>query len=179
MTQAYDANGDLASIADWGGRTISFGNDLDGNTTSIAYPDGTTVTNTYDLGDAMTGADAQAGSPGDLGAGLAAVSYQLDNAEQVKSESDTGALNASVAYGYDSADRMGSVTVGGGSPANEAYDPSGDPTTMANGGTQVFNGAGQLTSAQSSAGGSETYGYNPTGDHQLYRHHRLCGHLYL
>ena len=55
------------------------------------------------------------------------------------------------------------MTVGSGSPATEVYDASGDPKTLANGNTQSFNAAGQLTGT--TAGGSaEAYGYNATGD---------------
>ena len=164
VTDAYNSNGELASITDWAGRTINFTNDPHGNTTTTAYPNSTTVSATYDLGDAMTGLDAQTGAPGDLGTSLAAINYQLDSAEQVKTETDTGALSASVTYGYDNADRLGSVTEGAGTPAAEAYDPSGDPTTLPDGGAQDFNAAGQLTAAQSLGGGTEAYGYNPTGD---------------
>jgi YD repeat-containing protein len=161
VTQAYDAAGDLASMTDWGGRTIGFAHDPDGNTATTAYPNGTTVSATYDLGDAMTSLQASEGSPG---VALVGIGYKLDSAEQVTSETDTGAISSSVAYGYDSADRLGTVTQGTGTAAAEAYDPSGDPTTLADGSTQSFNTAGQVLATDSPSGSTVAYGYNPTGD---------------
>lgn len=164
VSYAYDGAGQLSAMTDWAGHTISFGYDPDGNLASVAYPDGTATAATYDLGDAETALSAFTGTPADPGTTLLGISYSPNGAEQVGSEADTGALSASLAYTYSPADRLGSVKVGSGSPAATAYNASGDPTTLVDGTTQVFNSDDQLASATSSSSATESYTYNATGD---------------
>jgi X-X-X-Leu-X-X-Gly heptad repeat protein len=87
---------------------------------------------------------------------LAGQRYSLDQAERVVSETGSGALRAPRAYSYDTADRLASVTDASTGAANEAYDPSGDPTQLANGTTQAFDQAGELTSATTSSAKTAT-----------------------
>ncbi|HET9061112.1 MAG TPA: hypothetical protein VFN61_14430 [Acidimicrobiales bacterium] len=231
------ARGELSSQTDWAGRTIAYSYDADGNLVSTSYPNGVSVANTYDLGDAMTslsatsgggslaganysldsaeqltnetdsGALAASGQPStsysydaadrlgsvtqtttypngvnvsdsfDLAGAMTAltatasdgtlaagISYGLDSAEQVSAETDAGALSGSVSYSYDSADRLGTVAKGTSAPASAAYDPAGNPTTLATGATQAFDRAGELTSATEPSGAKVAYTYNPSGD---------------
>jgi RHS repeat-associated protein len=161
---SYNASGQLQSLTDWAGRTIGFGYDPDGNTTTTTYPDSTYVSASYDLGDAETSFSASAGTPSSPGAALMGASYSLDSAEQVSAEVGTGAIARSVSYTYSPADRLGTVAVGSATPTAEAYDASGDPTALANGTTGAFDADGQLTSATEPGGSTVTYGYNATGD---------------
>jgi RHS repeat-associated protein len=164
VTDTYNGAGQLSSVKDWAGNTISFTDDPDGNLTGTAYPDSTEVSVSYDLGDAETAVDAATGTPSSPGTNLLGATYNLNSAEQVTGETDSGAISATKGYSYDNADRLGTVTLGGGSPATESYDPSGDPTTLANGATQTFNSAGQVLTAKQTSGTTQDYGYNPTGD---------------
>jgi RHS repeat-associated protein len=164
VSYAYNGNGQMSSLTDWAGGTISFGYDPDGNLTSVGYPNDTALSATYDLGDAETAVSAFTGTPSDPGTSLLGVSYSLNSAEQVSSETDTGAISSSVSYTYSPADRLGSVKVGSGSPASTAYNASGDPTTLADATTQSFNTDDQLTSATSASEATESYTYNATGD---------------
>ena len=164
VTMSYNGNGQLSSETDWAGNTVAFTDDADGNTADVAYPNGTFVGASYDLGDAETALEAATGTPSSPGAGLLGINYDIDGAEQATGETDTGAISSSSGYGYDSADRLGSVTVGGGSPATEVYDASGDPKTLAGGDTQTFSADGQVLTTETPGASIQSYGYNPTGD---------------
>ncbi|HET9060732.1 MAG TPA: DUF6531 domain-containing protein, partial [Acidimicrobiales bacterium] len=160
VNYSYDQAGAMASLTDWYAKTTTFSHDPDGNTTATAYPDGVNVSDSFDLAGAMTALTATA-SDGTLAAGI---SYGLDSAEQVSAETDAGALSGSVNYSYDSADRLGTVAKGASTPASAAYDPAGNPTTLATGATQAFDRAGELTSATEPSGAKVAYTYNPSGD---------------
>jgi RHS repeat-associated protein len=166
VNESYDATGALSALTDFAGGRIGFSHDQDANTTSVSYPGGATAAYSYDLAGSMTSAVAT--SP--AGTVLAGQGYNLDHAEQVVSETGTGVLSTSRSYGYDAADRLASVTNAAAGPANESYDPSGDPTQLANGTTQAFDLAGELTSATTSSAKTATsaetttFSYDPTGD---------------
>jgi RHS repeat-associated protein len=157
---SYDQTGAMASLTDWYGKTITFSHDPDGNTTATAYPDGAGVSDSFDLAGSMTALTATA-SDASVAAGI---SYGLDSAEKVSAETGTGALSSALSYSYDAADRLGSVAKGASAPASAAYDPAGNPTTLATGATQAFGPAGELTSATQASGAKVAYTYNPSGD---------------
>jgi RHS repeat-associated protein len=160
VNYSYDQAGAMASLTDWYAKTTTFSHDPDGNTTATAYPDGVDVSDSFDLAGAMTALTATA-SDASVAAGI---SYGLDSAEQVSSEAGSGALAGSVNYSYDIADRLGTVAKGTSTPASAAYDPAGNPTTLATGATQAFDRAGELTSATEPTGAKVAYTYNPSGD---------------
>jgi RHS repeat-associated protein len=165
VNEAYNPNGQLSSVTDWYGNTTNFGYDPDGNTTTTAYPNNTTVTNTYDLGDAPTVITAQTGTPGNLGVTLASMAWTLNSAEQPTAETDSGALTGGDSYSYAPADRLGTTKQAPATTATtEAYNPDGDPTGLPNGNTQTFNSADQDTANLTPPRVPTIYGYNPTGD---------------
>jgi RHS repeat-associated protein len=52
-SRSYDTFGELVSAVNGGGATVAYGYDNDGNPTSITYPDGSTVTNGFNISDQL------------------------------------------------------------------------------------------------------------------------------
>lgn len=164
VNYTYDATGAGATLTDWLGGTTTFAHDQDGNVTSTAYPNATTVHSSYDTADAITVISATANaSPATQ---VLTYAYFRNAAEQVGSETDTGTALAgsptsglNQTYSYTQAGQLASVNAGvvtgGQSPnaVNQAYyDPAGNPmvlaasstTTSSAGATQTYNQAGEL-----------------------------------
>lgn len=156
VTYTYDQAGRMASLTDWNAATTSFAYDADGNLTQTVLPNGTTETASFDLGGTPTGMGAA--PTADPSSPLASITYTPNAADLIGAETDAGALSASFTYGYDDGGRL-TATNG----ATSGYSPSGSPTQLANGTTQVFSGASELTSSTSSAG-TTTYSYDTAGD---------------
>src|SRR5487761_273357 len=138
VTRSYDGAGRLASVTDWLGNQTTFGYDRDGNLTSETYPNGVTATATFDNADQQVSITDRKGATS-----LASFSYARDNLGQVTSDTETGALAGKTTYTYNQLSQLASNN------ANPfAYDPAGNPTTLASGATQSFNAASEVTSAQ-------------------------------
>lgn len=138
VTRTFDAASRLTSITDWNNNTTKFGYGHDGQLLTTSYPNGTTVTSTYDPSDQLASATLKGAS----GAVLAALGYTRDAATQLTAQNPTGLPDGPQTYTYTKLGQLASVTAGGTTSAF-AMDPAGNPTLV--GGTQqTFDAAGQL-----------------------------------
>ena len=141
VSYTYNGAGTTASISDGLGHSTTYSYDADGNETSEALPNGDTSSQTFDNADQLTAiSDAPTSSP----SSPFATFDSTRNADGlVTAETDTGVPSpTSQAYTYDQASRLTSDSIG-----SYGYDAAGDPTALADGSEQSFNGADQLTSA--------------------------------
>ena len=177
VTYTYDATGAIATESDWQGNITHFSHDADNNATSTVDPNGTTVSDTYDLGDVETNVAATQTSGGST---LVNYATPRNADEQLSSETDTvnGTTGSPTTYGYNDADQLSNVK---SSTPNATYDASGNPTGLTNGAAQNFDAAGELCWTAATApspapadpdsrcsatppSGATTYGYNSQGD---------------
>ena len=117
--------GKLAGITDASG-TISYGYDVDGNRTSVSYPDGATASQTY-------ADDGQLLSSTDVTGAVTTYGYTTSGLLHTAVQARGGATLASVTYGYDGLARISSATRGNGLVTRYRYTPdnmlAGDLTT--------------------------------------------------
>jgi len=138
VNRSYDGAGRLSAVTDWLGHTTSFNYDTNGNLTKQTYPNGVRAVSAYDNADQLTSITDRTGTTT-----LASLAYTRDNQVQVTSDAETGAVHGTNSYAYTPLSQLASSN---GAPYT--YDPAGDPTTLANGTTQTFNAASELTSSQ-------------------------------
>jgi RHS repeat-associated protein len=189
VNYTYDADGAMATSLDWLGNTVSFGHDQDNNPTaqdnnvSTSNPSGTSnATTSFDNADSALGtATHSCTSLGTTTGSYTSATLNADGQvtqspiENVQSCGGTASF-LNKGYSYDVAGRVSWEGLGtqGANPANFAYDPSGDPSTLANNTagttdtfTQAFDGAGEVTSQTpiAGSGGSTTnYTHDTLGD---------------
>ncbi|GAA2010159.1 RHS repeat-associated core domain-containing protein [Nakamurella flavida] len=146
----------MTSVKDFAGRAITFGYDHDHALTTTGYPDGVTVTNTFDKADRLTQTVAAKGSTV-----ITTLGYGLDSAGQVTSQTAGGATQT---FAYSSREQLTSSTggaTGSGGTAGYAMDAANHPTTVG-GATQAFDPAGQQCWSTTTAVTTPTCGTIPT-----------------
>lgn len=155
VTRGYDDAGRLHTITDWLSHTTTYNYDADSFLTSEAYPNTTTATFTPDAADRVMGiTDAKSGT------NFATFTYTRDNANQVTGVTSTGVPADSHTYSYTQLNQLKTQD-----SANFTYDTADNPVALANGNTQTFDAANQLTSSLSNpnitlVGGSAVGGGN-------------------
>ncbi|MDR2672334.1 MAG: DUF6531 domain-containing protein, partial [Coriobacteriales bacterium] len=158
----YDARGNLVSVTDaLEGETL-YTYDAFGNLTSATYPNGTVLTNSYNLNNQATSSAM----------GSSAMAYTYDpvgNLASTKKPEHTYAAG----YTYDATGRLTatgqdiSPAVGDALTAAQAYDAAGNPVLVTNplAGTTVYtyDAAGRVTSQSTPSGGVVYYEYDKSG----------------
>jgi RHS repeat-associated protein len=184
VTYAFDGAGELSTMKDWLGNTTSFSYDHDSNLTTTTLPSGTatSVADTYDPTDALTGTTVTtSGTP----TTLASLTRNADKNIATTSTSSTiygyDALNrvttgTTASYGYDSASELTSITPNGGSTTTtQTYNSDGQlcwagigtgtcssPPTGAT--IYGFNSVGERTGAVTQSGATTSYSWDQDGD---------------
>ncbi len=134
LTRTFDDASRLATVTDWNGNKTAFGYNADSHLLTTSYPNGTTLTNTYDDSGFLSGTSAATGT-----ATVLAVTYGRDAQNQLSSQTAGGVAQS---YGYTPREQLASTTSGGSATAF-GYDAANNPTTVATA-TQAFDPAGQL-----------------------------------
>ena len=139
VTYTYDDTGAEASLTDWQSHTTTFSHDADGNTTSSAYPNSTTVADTYNLGDGET--EVSAAPTSTPTSPFATYSTPRGAIDQVTSETDTGTgtTPGTTSYSYNGAQQLSGVN-----STTASYDASGNVIDLPNGSMQNYDAAGEL-----------------------------------
>jgi RHS repeat-associated protein len=137
VTRSYDPAGQLASVTDWLGNTTSFGHDPDSNLTTEAYPNGVKTAASFDKTDQVTSITDTNGATN-----LASFSYTRDNLGQVTSDTPAGATGTAQTYGYTSLNQLASLN-----KSPYGYDNADNLVKLADGTTQTFDAANELTSS--------------------------------
>ncbi|MGH9170877.1 MAG: DUF6531 domain-containing protein [Acidimicrobiales bacterium] len=186
-TYAYNSAGEMASVADWLGNTVSFTYDPDGNLEGQDNTPGSGTNSstsfTYDAADydigAVTSYSCSGGSgtlTEDFGEGSGGSSNDDGQLSSygVSYGADCSGSTLSRDYGYDAAGRLDYEGSSTGSP-DVAYDAAGNLTEMTAAGAggfatsyQCFDDLGQVTAAYATDTCSGTpaasYGYDSLGD---------------
>jgi RHS repeat-associated protein len=135
VTRTYDTAGHPASVTDWLGNTTTLGLDADGNLIREAYPNGVTATGVFDAAGQLSSiTDTKAGST------LASFAYTRDANGQVASSTPTRVPGTAESYSYTQLNQLGAVNT-----KPYAYDAGDNLTKLADGTTQSFDDASQLT----------------------------------
>lgn len=182
-TISYDADSRVTSVTDGNGATTTYGYDANNDITKVSYPDGTSVSYTYNADGLVTSRTDATGtttyaydSRGLLGSETLpsgeVLSYTYDAAGNLASYTDAGGR---VTYGYDPAGNLISLTDPTGALTHYSYDADNQLATVSypDGLTQAssYNNAGQVTSSR---------GHRPLGHAGLawlLLRRRLGGHL--
>jgi RHS repeat-associated protein len=158
---SYDSLGRLTAATDGAGAHVSYGYDLAGNTTSLGYPNGQTVTRGYDqenrLHTVTDWAEHTITITPDADGNTASIAYGTaftdargyDNADRLTTITDTtpgGATLAAFAYAEDNRDLLTTATTSSAAAVPAASHSYG------------YNLLDQLTTADTTP-----YGYDPTG----------------
>jgi len=138
VSRRYDGAGRLSGVTDWLGHTTTFSYDRNGNLTNEAYPNGVRAVSAYNNADQLTSITDRTGTTT-----LASFAYTQDNQGQVTSETGTGAAQGTNSYSYTQLSQLASSN-----GAAYSYDAAGNLTKLADGTTQAFNAADELTSGQ-------------------------------
>ena len=155
----YDAAGQLSSVADFNGNTVSVANTADGLPSSLTLgATGDTISTSYDPTDSPSSVTLSNGS-----STLQEFSYSDEPAGVISSETDTPSSSLSPAdYTYDANSRVTSLVPGSGSTDSYAFDASDNLTTLPGGATGTYDHASELTSSVLS-GTTTNYTYNTDG----------------
>ena len=140
VAYTYDDTGMLATEQIGTATPITVAHDADGNATAVTDPNGTTLTRTFNLGDAQTNLTlAPTATPSAVTVGYAT---PRTAGEQVATEADTGAGTAATqTYGYTAAIQVGSVN-----GAAATYDAANQVIqTTPTSSYQCYSAAGELT----------------------------------
>lgn len=158
VSRSFDDVNRLTGVTDWSTHTTNFGYDADSGLTGITYPNGVTETTTFDHADRLTAINDTTATTT-----LASYTYTRDAAGALTSTTPTGVTGqTNETYGHSVLDQLTGYTTTA-STGSYGYDNADNPTTLADGTTQTFDTANQLTSS-SGPGGSLTYSYNNRGD---------------
>jgi RHS repeat-associated protein len=174
VARGYDDAGRVTSVADWSGKTMSFGYDVDSNLSSSSAPSTTPVSDTI----GVNVADQVTSMTTSNGTSLFSATYARDGNGQLTSDSSVpssvGAFRYTtlnqLCYAGSSATTGCSAPPGGSQPFG--YD-TGDNLTTIGGTTQKFDNADQLcwTSPSASANpcgttpaAGTTFGYDSRGN---------------
>lgn len=126
--QTFDSLGRLTSVSR-GGQSFSYGYDSDGNVTSRTWPDGTTLTSTYDAGDQQTGLTV---SGGQAGSTPASYGFSYDPSGRLSRTTYPTANHLTTDRTYDHAGRISDLNSHDDSGTVARYqltrDPVGNPT---------------------------------------------------
>ena len=141
VARTYDNAGRLSSVTDWLGNASHFTYDASGNLTGISYPNTVQATSSYDNADQLGSITDQHGSTT-----LANYAYTRDNLGQITAATTTGAAAGTQTYSYTQLNQLGAI---GSTPYS--YDSADNPTKLANGTTQSFDAANELTASTSAA----------------------------
>lgn len=162
VTRTYDASGRLATVRDWNSRTFTYGYDVNSNVTSIVYPTNRQEM-VYDDADRLDLIRYKRSSTT-----LATIDLGMTDVDTVDSTVATGLPAGPTSYGYDDLDQLTGVD-----GDTYTYDLAENPTGLADGTRQEFDGANQLCFA-APAGvtggtcaappvGATSYGYDSRG----------------
>ena len=141
VSRSYDKASQLTGVTDWLGHTTSFGYDSDADLTSQTFPNTVQTTAAYDNAGQLTSITDRSSS-----ATLASFSYTRDNMGQVTSDTATGVPGTPQSYGYTQLNQLASDN-----HAAYGYDQASNPTQLANGTTQTFDAASELTASTTPA----------------------------
>jgi RHS repeat-associated protein len=137
VTKTYDGASQLNTVKDWLGGTFTFGYDPNGNLTNQADPNGVTATTTFDNADQPTAiTDAKAATT------LASFTYTRDNLGQVTGNTPTGVPGGPETYGYTKLNQLATVNTAG-----YGYDKADNLIKLADGTSQTFDAANELTTS--------------------------------
>ncbi|NUP45883.1 MAG: hypothetical protein HOW97_01000 [Catenulispora sp.] len=127
-TQGFDSLGRLTSVSR-GGQSFGYTYDADGNTTSRTWPDGTTVSSSYNAADQLTGMTVQGGQ---AGGGTAAYGFSYDPAGRLSSTTYPTANHLTTDRTYDAAGRLSDLNSHSDAGTVARYqltrDAKGNPT---------------------------------------------------
>ena len=143
VTRTYDAAGRLGAVADWLGNTTNFDHDPDANLTAEAYPNGVQTSATFDNADQLTAIAHQKGATT-----LASFNYARDNLGQLTSTTPTGVPGGPESYSYTQLNQLASLNT-----KPYGYDHADNLVKLADGTTQTFDAANELTSSTPPATG--------------------------
>jgi len=153
--RTFDAAGRISAITDWKGNATAFAYDADGNLTTTTDPTtGTAVTDTatYDSAGAPSAISVAGAST------IASFDYTRDASNRITAVSSTGVPSDNHTYTYNS---VGELT--GVDNTSYTYDAALRPTKLANGATQTYDPAGELTSVGSGYT-TAAFTYDPKGE---------------
>jgi RHS repeat-associated protein len=158
---SYDSLGRLTSQTDGAGQSVSYGYDLDGNPTSITYPNGQAVTRTFDDDDRLSSVADWLGNT---------ISFSYDPDSDLTATTFPSGTDDVDGYSYDDADQLASIamTQGSSTLASLAYtrDPAGLITNQTQTGLPGPSSANYSYTPlnQLSIAGSENYSYDSADD---------------
>jgi RHS repeat-associated protein len=163
VTRGFDDAARLASVTDANQHTTTFGYNPDGALTSTSYPNGVVETTTVDNADQAAGITDTGLVPDSVSsASSVSFGYTRDPAGQLTATTATNIPGqASDTYGYSSLNQLTSYTPS--SAGAYGYDHADNLTALADGTSQAFDPANEITSA-TLGGATTTFGYNPRGD---------------
>jgi RHS repeat-associated protein len=180
----YDSLGRLTDTTDGSKAHTAYGYDLDGNTTSIKYPGGRTVTRHFDAVDELDSVNDGSGNATafgyDVDGNLTQTTYpagtgevdrdvylRTDALETITDKGRTGTL-ANFDYTRDGTNRVNASTTTGAEPGTQVYryDSLHELTSSGAAGSAVgygYDAAGDITAYGQDAGTSQTQTYNADG----------------
>ena len=150
-----DGLGRIQTLSDRKGQSSTLAYDPLGRLTSAAYADGSTVANTWDLGNRLTKVQDSVGGT---------ITRAYDGLDRVTSETTA---QGTVSYGYDAANRLTSLTIPGQSQVTYAYDAANRLTGITQGATSVaytYDAASRRTAATLPNGITATYTYDKASE---------------
>jgi len=161
-TYTYDSLGRLVSSTDGAGHVTTYGYDLDGNNTSIGYPNGKTVTYVFNVDNQMASVTDWLGNT---------TSFGYDANQNPTTESLPNGIDSITTY--DAANQLSSITdtLGSSPVATFAYarNATGEVTSATDTGaspsTQTY---GYTPNDQLSSTSSGSYEYDPAGNITAY-----------
>jgi RHS repeat-associated protein len=183
VTYAFDGAGELTTMTDWLGNATGFAYDHDSNLTTTTLPSGTatSVADTYDNTDALTGTTVTiSGTPTVLDGLTRNADKNIATTSAPATTYGYDALNrvttgTTASYGYDAASELTSITPTGGSTTTQAYNAdgqlcwtgvgSGTCSSPPTGATIFgFNSVGERTGAVAQSGATASYGWDQAGN---------------
>jgi RHS repeat-associated protein len=160
VSYGYDNADTLTSVTDFDNHQITIGNTADGLPNSVALgATGDTVATTYDNTDSPSAITLK-----NSASTLESFTYSDSPAGTILTETDTPtSLQSPASYTYDAQGRVTSDTPGSGTTNSYGFDASSNLATLPNGGTGVYDNAGELTS-KSLSGSTTSYTYDADGE---------------
>lgn len=169
-TATYDSLNRVTQITNGAGQTVGYGYDLDGNLTSLTYPNGQQVTRGYDAASRLTsvtdwlsnvttfGYDANGNLLSQAYPNGVRVASSFDNANQLTSITDSNGSStlATFSYTLSSDGQVTGITATGAASGSNTYSYT-DLSQVAsdNGAGYAYDAAGNMT--QLANGATQTY----------------------